>query len=147
MSELNTIQRDWLSAIRATPETLVGRGRLRNPVTSALCVVGTLCELYTVEFPRRAWWNKEGQLHMSYFNPRWSNDGRDISYRSKQLYTYTAPLEIYQWADVPGSIVYRDKFESISWLQDKTDLSNSQIADVLETALIQRKNNPTLGTL
>jgi hypothetical protein len=147
MSELNTIQKDWLTAIRNTPETLIGKGRLRNPITSALCVVGTLCELYTVEFPQRAWWDKEARLHMSYFNPRWSKGGKNMSYRSKQLYTFTAPVEVYQWADVPGSILYKDRFQQISWLQDKTDLTNPQIADVIETVLINRKNNFTLGTL
>lgn len=132
---LTTIQRRWLKSVRDLPKESIGKGRLRDPKTGAMCVLGVLCDEYRKKNPDRSWWTEDGKFHIRYYNPRTSKTGADMSYVSKELFTYMPPDDVLAWANVPVFINTGNKLQTIASLQDKTELSNSEIATLIAKAL------------
>jgi hypothetical protein len=144
-SKLTDIQRKWLINIRDLPTDKIGKGRLFQPDTGAMCVLGVLCELYREKHPDKSWWTEEGKFYIRCYNPRTSKTGADMSYVSKELYTYMPPDDVLNWAGVPVFINTGDKLQTIASLQDKGDIDNPTIARIIANAL--SISNQTSATL
>jgi hypothetical protein len=138
---LNTVQLQWLKAVRDLPVELIGKGRLRNPKTGAMCVLGVLCDEYIKQHPDKCWWDTQGRFHMRIYNPRTSKKGADWGFFSKELYTYVPPDEVLRWANVQFEIKYDNVIRTIPWIQDHAGLSNPRIARVIASALSSLPSN------
>lgn len=139
--KLTAAQRKWLKAVRDLPTNKINRGRLRNPATGAMCVLGVLCEVYRQRYPDKASWTEEGKFKLLHYNPKTSNTCADMSYVSQELYTYMPPDDVLNWAKVPVFINTGSKLQTISSLQDAEEADNPTIARIIARALSASNTN------
>lgn len=125
---LTPMQMSWLKMIKNTPPDRVQKKRLIHPKSGAMCVLGAMCDLYREKHPDSCWWDREGRFHLRVWVRRVSRKGKDMSFVSKQLFTYVPPFDVFDWMQVPEFISWEGQRVPISYLQDRTDLTNPEIA-------------------